>query len=385
MRPMSPRSRWTVIASTGLVLFAIGAGLVVAFPGSGWRTALVEFGGQLNAVAGDEGLLVAVGCCTDSSVAIWTSEDGAVWSFVSEGHSGPAQELLTVARWPGGWLAGGRRLQEDWVVSDDGKEQTWVERHTAVLWTSPDGTTWEQLPHTETFTNAVIADIVVHEDKLVAVGGIHVSDTRVKIGVDEVYAMEPIWNAAVWLSDDGRSWERIPHNENFSDQSISTIITGGPGLVAGGSAIWVSADGIDWEIVDRLSGVADLAVGGPGLVAVGSKDLVDGAIWTSPDGRTWTPVRQDLGAGKLFAVAAHPLGLVAAGSVVGFGALRVDGVIWTSQDGFTWSRTDFDETHFHGVSVVADAVLVVGGTSQSVHVPSSNRAVVMRQNVGNGQ
>jgi hypothetical protein len=72
-------------------------------------------------------------------------------------------------------------------------------------------------------------------------------------------------DAAVWTSVDGLTWTRVPHNEAVfggpSNQSMLDVVVGGPGLIAVGYA----HDGVDR----------------------------DAAVWTSPDGLTWTRVPHD--------------------------------------------------------------------------------------------
>ncbi len=68
--------------------------------------------------------------------------------------------------------------------------------------------------------------------------------------------------------------------------------------------------------------MSSVAVGGPGLVAVGAAgpfDDLDAAVWTSPDGITWSRVPHDeavFGRGgdqEIFIVTAGGPGLVAVG------------------------------------------------------------------------
>jgi hypothetical protein len=75
-------------------------------------------------------------------------------------------------------------------------------------------------------------------------------------------------------------WNRVA----FPGTGISSIATGGPGLVAvgvdggddgtaAGGAIWTSSDGRAWDRVQQefLNAFSDVTTGGPGLVAVGSQ------------------------------------------------------------------------------------------------------------------
>jgi hypothetical protein len=117
---------------------------------------------------------------------------------------------------------------------------------------------------------------------------------------------------------EGGVWRRVPHDEAVFGgdgyQSMLAITAGGPGLVAVGyeaiggdsdAAVWTSPDGVTWSQVPHDEAVFGgegpqkmLAVvaGGPGLVAVGH-DFADGdgdaAVWTSEDGMIWTRVCQE--------------------------------------------------------------------------------------------
>jgi len=117
------------------------------------------------------------------------------------------------------------------------------------------------------------------------------------------------------------TWSRVPHDEAVfggeGTQTMSSVTAGGPGLVAvggdglhqsGHAAVWTSVDGITWSRVPHDEAVfggageqwmGTVTAGGPGLVAVGWDlafpwDSV-AAVWTSPDGVTWSRVSDDEG------------------------------------------------------------------------------------------
>ena len=202
-------------------------------------------------------------------------------------------------------------------------------------------------------------------------------------------------DAAVWTSSDGITWSRVPHDEAVfggeDDQSMSSLIAGGPGLVAVGAdgtnlrgrnidaAVWTSIDGITWLRVPHedaiFGGAGDQVIncvvaGGPGLVAVGSETIrfdVDAAVWTSSDGITWSRVPHDepvFGGTHdqmMLSVTAGGPGLVAVGSA-GQGGDH-DAIVWTSPDGLTWSRVAHDEAVFGGESIqVMHDVTVIDGS-----------------------
>jgi hypothetical protein len=101
-----------------------------------------------------------------------------------------------------------------------------------------------------------------------------------------------------------------------------------------------------------------VTVGGPGLVAVGwdwSGGDIDAAVWTSPDGVTWSRVPHDEsifggpGFQEILSVAVGGPGLVAVGLDEAGGDR--DAVVWTSPDGITWSRVPHDESIFGGADL----------------------------------
>ena len=166
-------------------------------------------------------------------------------------------------------------------------------------------------------------------------------------------------HAAAWWSADGRSWSAAADGPDLhgSTQLRMTGVAGSPnGYVAvgylGGLAgpiearFWWSADGRSWRLA-TLDGTpagtraaAVEAVPGDGFVAVGATGdarTADGsAVWTSPDGRTWTRVEDQaaLRQGVMRKLtAAGRLGLVA----VGNSADSTRAVVWTSTDGTEWT------------------------------------------------
>jgi hypothetical protein len=304
---------------------------------------------------------------------VWTSLDGFTWSRVPHdvatfGGDG-SQVMFSVTAGGPGLVAVGR---DGPAVVGEGD---------AAVWTSPDGFTWSRVPHNE----GVFGGSGEQRMVSVTVGG----PGLVAVGFDDpVGNDEP--DAAVWTSPDGFTWSRVPHNEavlgGASRQMMLSVTAGGPGLVAVGSdghphhderaqrvdesaadaAVWTSPDGFTWSRVAHDEGVfggsgeqrmVSVTVGGPGLVAVGSVtgehrpnlyENVDAAVWTSPDGFTWSRVPHDE---AVFAASGDEgdreeqmLGVTAGGPglvAVGFDSIDDcgwDSAVWTSPDGFTWSR-----------------------------------------------
>jgi hypothetical protein len=101
-------------------------------------------------------------------------------------------------------------------------------------------------------------------------------------------------DAAVWVSDDGEAWTRVPHDEGVfggaGDQWMKEVAHGPSGLVAAGitpgaasadlqdPAVWYSPDGMNWKRLTlfeptpeaALQYVIDVTVDLPGLPYLGA-------------------------------------------------------------------------------------------------------------------
>jgi len=255
----------------------------------------VIFGGpggqEMESVVAARPGLVAVGRTEDASqvgrAAVWTSADGSVWNLVytsgDASRGAGAEAMHAVASGASGLVAAGRAYTgADW----DG-----------AVWTSEDGLTWTRVPHDE----AVFGGPGFQWMSSVAAGG----PGFVIVGWDGT-TDESV--AAVWTSEDGLTWSRVPHDETVlggpGRQWMTSVTAGGPGLVAVGfsddgpdgsrtrAAVWTSPDGLAWSRLSHDEAVFggtkgqtmnSVIVGGPGLVAVGSADNLDrAAVWLSP-------------------------------------------------------------------------------------------------------
>lgn len=196
----------------------------------------------------------------------------------------------------------------------------------------------------------------------------------VAVGADEA---EGSPNAAVWISADGYSWTRVPDNEGALGgpgiQLINAVAVGGPGLVAVGqddpegspatgwvdsdAAVWVSADGYSWTRVPHDEAIfggpggqemVSVTAGGPGLVGIGG-DGSDAAVWVSADGYTWTRIDDEAALGgpgnqSGTAVAVWQEGLVLVGKDESGDGGGV--VFWVSAHGHTWARIPSEQSAF---------------------------------------
>ncbi len=153
----------------------------------------------------------------------------------------------------------------------------------------------------------------------------------------------------IWTSPDGVEWSPASVEMSGNHGWAFDVAPGGPGYVAVGSSIWTSSDGITWqyaELEDPIVGELRAAtVGGPGMVAVGRFNGELASIYTSTDGVRWSLIPQE-GApqgqheSEITDIVAGGPGLVAVGHLGGIGA------VWTSPDGFEWSRVPHDSEVF---------------------------------------
>jgi hypothetical protein len=259
----------------------------------------------------------------------------------------------------GGLIFAGTRVDEELVPADQPESTLSYQ--------------WSRVAHDEAVFGGVRSQVMTS----VVAGG----PGLVAVGHDGLWDKNPAdWypdpSAAVWTSEDGIVWSRVPHDEEiFGGAVMNDVTLGGPGLVAVGSspsgsdsdaAVWTSVDGLTWSRVPHDEAVfggafgprmQSVVVGGPGLVAVGREGGAAAAVWTSVDGLTWTRVPHDreifgsptaLGFGMISVTAGGP-GLVAVGAWPE--APRISAKVWTSVDGLTWTRVPDDEAGFDGVHV----------------------------------
>lgn len=162
---------------------------------------------------------------------------------------------------------------------------------------------------------------------------------------------------------------------SFADGNPVSLVAGGPGLIAVGSAddgyygdgaAWVSSDGSAWTRISDNTGVfggkqnyglhdgrqalSDVTAWNGGFVAVGADGRgsdspeADAAVWLSPDGVTWTRVSHQEafggpGSQTMAAVTAGGPGLVAVGTDDET-LFDPHAAVWLSADGVTWTRVD---------------------------------------------
>jgi len=249
-----------------------------------------------------------------------------------------------------------------------------------VTWTSREGEVWRRSPDQESLRYAG-AD---RRNRGTDVGDLAAGGRYLLMAGNDLWNEASHEVARIWTSADGLTWKRAAITSKAKSSYVGEIVTGGPALLALGQlwddpagpsryAIWTSADGRVWRAADtsalRHAGaeVFDVVAGGPGFVAYGRKapssrtpttwGKGEGpvALWTSADGRTWSPVA-DPGFGpaaEIVGMAAGGPGLLAYGqeggliggehspfwrSGWGYGPLWGHAAVWTSSDGRRWRK-----------------------------------------------
>ena len=262
-------------------------------------------------------------------------------------------------------------------------------------WTSVDGTSWTRTPEDPTVfgdgttQRGAMYGVADTSHGLVAVGSMRywtVDDEGIEVPVS--------FHPAVWISDDGITWERawegtgsvVDSDDVFYDDIFMGSVVEGPGglLVAVGATldengqdiatVWTSVDGRQWERIEPDNTtfapgtvMVDVAVGEHGYVAVGTENGTDAAIWQSPDGVTWaridTAAQSFDGIGSLDSVAALDAGYVTVGSRAWINGNSGVVTVWTSPDGVTWDRIhSITGGYASGVVVGDGGIAISGGT-----------------------
>lgn len=229
----------------------------------------------------------------------------------------------------------------------------------------------------------------------------------VAVGTDEVPE-----DAAVWVSEDATTWDRIESDSFFGEddaqglegaQGMFDVVDGPAGIVAVGefevrserdidAGVWISEDGLTWERVEHeaLGGTGTqtmygittwngeyVAVGvGPGPVGSGERRP---AIWISEDARTWERVdvlalRMDASIDSIVRRGSRLYAVGSSGHV-----LRP--TLWFSEDGRSWDVVhaegsgdslvgsidigavdDLSDASFNSIAITPDGFVAAGGT-----------------------
>jgi anti-sigma factor RsiW len=288
----------------------IGAGFPLSGPGS-----------DMIGVAADPDTIVAMGYAmagaptTDAGgrlgPAVWTSTDGLRWERVADESMFERARFSDVAATEEGFVI---------VGAVYGVEQPLEGEPRGAVWTSVDGREWQRVP------DGPIFDIGGYQDtgedpasggprRVTAAGG---GITAVGLVCDD-QGLDCV--TAFWSSPDGSAWERVVLEE--PNVEAGDIAATADGFVAVGiesnlggcgvdlpctAAVLTSADGRVWrrrqvEVPEGMIApdyFSDVVVVGGRIIAISNEQEPDGlaeseapaadALWSSTDGRLWTPL-----------------------------------------------------------------------------------------------
>lgn len=332
---------------------------------------------NMQSVASNGDVTVAVGTAHEqgqdggsAGVVWWSDDDGTTWNRVNDATFGPydvGKKLDTVVATASGFAVLG-------VVEAPDDEKLFF----PTAWTSSDGQDWDG------------ADVRWGKDKQSTVEDATEVDGRL-VGVGSTAKGARSWDS----TDHGATWNPQPHTTSpFTDSPGFTRmegVTGGDrGVVAVGTeswgkgkeiaAAWTSRDGRTWERVNHddatfgvpraATSMTAVAHGNGTYVAVGQSGpdaATEGAAWTSPDGKTWSRVHDDdaFGTGdgptRIHDVTATEDGFVAVGSAPASNPQDTVTAVWTSEDGKTWERVTDDDGVFGQTDTEAHAVTATEG------------------------
>ncbi len=233
---------------------------------------------------------------------VWSSDDGITWTLMTD--AAPFGNLF-------GHTAAVFR-NRIWIIGGKTGSKTF----NRAVWSSSNGVRWNRetaMP----FSPRLYHGCVVHEEKLVVIGGLSDSEN------------EPILND-VWSSGDGLSWQRSAEHAPFAERyGHGCAVFNGRIVVAGGfndavetqasfNDVWQSENGSEWTRVtdaapfskDHYHSLVSFenrlwALGGYSETG-GSAPFSD--ILYTIDGVSWTDLTPRLNGGERFFCTAVPLG-----------------------------------------------------------------------------
>ncbi|MGH2383056.1 MAG: hypothetical protein ACRDG7_17790 [Candidatus Limnocylindria bacterium] len=326
---------WGRAATPGRNQFNDMGAVFVSRDGRSWQTALIDHGveaangSELNGVAvGPRGYLAYGGvCCDPERRAVWQSADATRWTRLDlrGGLDAAGVSFASVVGIESGWIAVGNTMD-----AQQGQ-----------IWFSRDGADWELIdPDAAGIDGATLSDLAVGPDGLIVVGTVD--------GPDGTY------DGGVWTSPDGVSWQRVgaddPALAGEDEVQLHGVVVHAGGIfvtgISGSSedrrrcdqlgmvasadsrpratalscAVgiehhWVSRTGETWERIAPMEAPGEhpiefrvVVAGGPGLIVLGESSPAaspDTTLFSSPDGRRWSPVgpRQPIGNGVAIGLA----------------------------------------------------------------------------------
>lgn len=196
----------------------------------------VVYGGRMWIMGGINGL--GSGGLND----VWSSIDGVDWTQATAAAPwSPRGAISPVVFQNKMWVTGG-------LGALDGTD------HHNDIWTSTDGSTWNQVTAAAPWTDRGMHTTLVHDDKMwVIAGGVYDQNQPNNIGAE--------YND-VWVTEDGENWTQVLEHAPFDGRRFfgATVYDNRMWVVAGFSDdhphpwhnsnrndVWSSVDGVHWE------------------------------------------------------------------------------------------------------------------------------------------
>jgi serine/threonine-protein kinase len=188
----------------------------------------------------------------DQDAAVWTSDDGQVWTRQgADPLGGDGRQAIAALA-----TAGGRLVAAGWATGPGGDRDGAVWLRTGGAWSRVGGS-------------------VLGGPGDQAVWALAVDATRIVAGGEGTTTGDP--RPAVWVSSDGDPWVRATGSGLAGSGSIRSLVGLGGAWVAGGSSgprggavptVWRSADGLSWtDAPDRIEAPSGAAGDGRGALA----------------------------------------------------------------------------------------------------------------------
>jgi hypothetical protein len=320
-------------------------------------------GGQLaiNSLAASNGTRVAVGTA-DGYPAIWRQGSGSSWSLMATGASGPLarpgdQALVNVADGPAGWLAVGD------VVSG-------AQQHPIVI-TSARGQTWQAADGSVAFSGAGLYTYGATAGR-----------------IDYVVVGEQVTGktatAAAWWSAGLGTWNRGgTDSTGESSEMLAVTVTPDRFISAGAEgskpAIWTSPNGQTWTAIPLAlpagatkAALREIADNGQQVVATGNAETSAGTVAfaevSGDDGATWHEVSLPAPSPRasINALAASNAGFVATGQ--SGQSSTSSAIMWTSPNGVSWALAGAVPAPSGGTTRVISGLAMTGSTVTGIGV-----------------
>ena len=231
------------------------------------RPTLPPRSAQAGSTIGPEGSLADGGSV--GPAASGTPPPPGIAQAMTSFPQGPAYEVVSVTATSDGYVA----------VGFAGTGEGYFGLHQGVVWTSSDGSTWQQkidpafLDVSPTNVVALGSDVYVF--------GLFSTCSDV---VDNECTENPNAGTVIFRSTSGGPWEQLAQTTDIIKAEFDGVKAWNNTLVAWGAAgddngtttVWTSADGLTWTPTSNVGGldpVDSVGAGGPGLVAFGAQYL----------------------------------------------------------------------------------------------------------------